>query len=158
MARQDSTSTSPSEADAHDHEIREYQHHLVLAEQKAQEDYDKTLIFLAGGALAISFAFVDTIAAGPPFDAVILLTLSWSGWSSSLATILGSFWLSRLALRRALVDSLNGTTGDPNNPGGGLATATQWANAIAGILFLIGLVLMGIFVILNIETSMPPQS
>jgi len=38
--------------------LQEYRTHLVAAEQKAQEDYDKTVISLSGGALGISFAFI----------------------------------------------------------------------------------------------------
>lgn len=32
-----------------DQEIRDYRQHFVLAEQKAQEDYDKAVLALSGG-------------------------------------------------------------------------------------------------------------
>lgn len=150
------SSPAPEDDGDYKRQLREYQRHLVLAEQKAQEDYDKTLVFLAGGSLAISFAFLDTITTGPPFASVVWLIVSWSLWALSLTTVLGSFWLSRLALRRALIVSLDETTSDVDNPAGSLGTVTQWANAVAGILFVGGLFFIGKFVILNIGATSGP--
>ena len=44
-----------------DKTLQEYRAHLVSAAQKAQEDFDKTLLALSGGALGVSFAFVKDI-------------------------------------------------------------------------------------------------
>ncbi|WP_134984071.1 hypothetical protein [Xanthomonas axonopodis] len=46
----------------------EYRQWLVVAEQKAQEDYDKTVLTLSGGALGISFAFVKDIVGQNPIQ------------------------------------------------------------------------------------------
>ena len=59
-----------------DESLKEYRSHLILAEQKAQEDYDKTVVFLSGGALGISFAFVkDFIGTGP------MVSQNWLIWA-----------------------------------------------------------------------------
>ena len=39
----------------------EYRNGLIAAEQKSQDDYDKTIISLSGGALAISVVFIKDI-------------------------------------------------------------------------------------------------
>lgn len=129
----------------------EYRQHLVLAEQKAQEDYDKTLIYLSGGALGISFAFIDKLTAGPPFAWQWLLFLAWTSWVVSLVIMLASFLLSREALRCAIEEVDQNKVG--SRPGGIFTKWTEVFNRLGGICFLIGLVTIGIFVWINLGTT-----
>ncbi|MDD5774068.1 MAG: hypothetical protein PHX78_11450 [bacterium] len=95
-------------------ELREYRNHLVAAEQKAQEDFDKTVLSLSGGALGISFAFIKDIVGAGPFEKLFFLLFSWISWSSSIIIVLLSFFFSHLALRQAInqVDKKISTTSD----------------------------------------------
>ena len=129
----------------------EYRQHLVLAEQKAQEDYDKTLIYLSGGALGISFAFIDRLTVGPPFAWQLLLFSAWGLWIASLVIMLLSFLFSRAALRRAIEEVDQNKVG--SRPGGIFAKWTEAFNSLGGVCFLIGLVTIGIFVWINLGTT-----
>ena len=132
----------------------EYRQHLVLARQKAQEDYDKTLIYLSGGALGISFAFIDKLTDGPPFAWQCLLFIAWGSWIASLVIMLLSFRSSRAALERAIeeVDNYTVDTVD-KRPGGIFAVVTEHANWLGLFTFLAGLVAIGVFVWKNLGST-----
>lgn len=121
-----------------------YREHLLACEQKSQESYDKTLLTLSGGALAISFAFVENFIAKRPIENAGTLTAAWVCWAGSLALLLASFYISVFAFRRTLMDFDDGHP--MKEPGG---TSGYWVdalNAVGGILFIAGLILMFIFV------------
>ncbi len=80
-----------------------YRNHLVLAEQKSQDDFDKTVLSLSGGALGISFAFVKDMIGENPIVHPTWLWLSWVIWAFSSLAVLASFFMSHLA--RAAVAS-----------------------------------------------------
>ncbi len=63
-----------------DTQIQEYREHLVLADRKAQESYDKTVLSLLSGALGISFAFVDGFLQGDTVDNTACLVTWWVWW------------------------------------------------------------------------------
>src|SRR5262245_17256947 len=83
-------------------ELSEYRRHLVSAEQKTQDDYDKTVLTLSGGALGISFAFVDKFIRQGPTIRPDLLVAAWTAWVASVGLVLVSFYVSGLALRKAI--------------------------------------------------------
>ena len=132
-----------------DEPLREYRQYLLLAEQKAQDAYDKTILSLSGGALGISFAFIDKFLTGHSVAHPSCLVSSWAVWASSVALILTSHLFSGQSLRRAIKQT------DANQiykqtPGGGWARLTAFCNIAAGITFLAGVVLMILFVYANI--------
>jgi hypothetical protein len=127
----------------------EYRQWLVLAEQKAQEDYDKTVLTLSGGALGISFAFVKDIVGTNPITHSSWLVASWVLWAMSTAAMLGSFFVSRLALRKAILQCDDGTI-FCKPPGGFYTVLTRWLNVGGAILFLLGVCFMAAFVQSNI--------
>ena len=132
-----------------DKELTEYRVHLIEAGQKAQEDFDKTVLMLAGGALAVSFAFVKDLIGPGPISSKALLVLSWVCWSGSLTAVLLSYYASYLTLRKAIKQIDAGER--PPNPGGRLRLLTLVLNALGGLLFLTGVVLMIVFVWFNLE-------
>jgi hypothetical protein len=127
----------------------EYRQWLVVAEQKAQEDYDKTVLTLSGGALGISFAFVKDIVGSGPIQNSSWLVGAWALWALSTSAMLGSFFVSRLALRRAIVQCDDGTI-FCKPPGGFYTRLTRWLNGSGAVLFLLGVCLMAAFVNVNI--------
>ncbi len=131
-------------------DLKEYRSYLVNAEQKSQEDYDKTVLSLSAGALGISFAFLkDMIGPGPILHKSYLFG-AWMCWGISSSVVLFSFFASNLALRRAIKQVDEGTI-YKQRPGGWFDTLTAILNALGGVLFLVGVVLIALFVLNNLE-------
>lgn len=127
----------------------DYRQWLVVAEQKAQEDYDKTVLTLSGGALGISFAFVQDIVGEGPIQHSSWLVAAWIFWALSTSAMLGSFFVSRLALRKAILQCDDGSI-FCKPPGGFYTYLTRWLNGSGALLFLLGVCFMAAFVKTNI--------
>ncbi len=130
-------------------ELKEYRNHLILAEQKAQEDYDKTIIALSGGGLGISFAFLENVVGANAIISSRLLFSSWFCWAISILCVLASYFTSHLALRSAIKQVDDGTIYQ-KCPGGCINLITKFCNALGGLLFFVGVILMVLFVYKNI--------
>ena len=127
----------------------EYRNNLIQAEQKSQDDYDKSIISLSGGALGISLVFYkEVIGSNTPLHHELLIW-SWGIWAASIAAVVVSYFLSRLSLRKAIEQT------DKNDFSGGVGGwAARWtslANALSGVLFVIGIGLFITFLSYNIE-------
>ncbi len=132
-----------------DPRLEEYRKHCVTAEQKAQEDFDKSVLTLSGGGLGISFAFIkDLLGPGPIVHTALLFT-AWLAWGISIVSTLGSFFLSQLALRTAIRQVDDGTIVD-QYPGRAYARGTVALNALGGVMFLVGVVFIVWFVAVNL--------
>lgn len=129
-------------SNAHNSSLADYRQHLVLAQQKAQDDYDKTLVLLAGGALGLSFS--KYVGAGAAHPSVWLLS-AWICWGISLTIVLASFLLSHRALRRA-IEQTDARTVHTERVGGRWSTALNIFNFSAGGFFVVGIFLMVVFV------------
>ncbi|MCP4975082.1 MAG: hypothetical protein GY931_02890 [Maribacter sp.] len=114
-----------------------YRNLLQEAEQKIGEGYDKTLIALSGGALAISVTFIKEIVGSSKIIEKAFLGLAWGSWALSLTSLLFAFYFGSLAYRYA-IKALDQDRLDNTNPGGLFSTLTRWLNAIGGISFLVG--------------------
>jgi len=134
---------------AMDDQLHAYRQHLVLAEQKAQEVYDKTVLSLSGGALGISFAFVDKFLTGDTVYGKAYLVSAWFCWGLSVAVVLASHFFSQRALRRAIEQVDQGEI-YIRAPGGVFSRITDICNTAGGALFLIGLVMMILFIDTNL--------
>jgi len=124
----------------------EYRRQLIALEQKAQESYDKTLLSLSGGALGVSFAFVTGFVERGSMQASGLLIGAWFSWALSLASTLASHFTGQAALRRAIQELDSGRSAR----GGCYDRFTAILNAAAGLFFLAGVALVGIFVWRNV--------
>ena len=133
-----------------DEDLRQYRNHLVTAEQKSQEDFDKTLITLSGGALGISFAFVKDVIGNSPMLSAYLLIWAWMSWTLSLACTLFSYYSSHWALRHAIKQVDAGTI-YTQRPGGWSGKVTVVLNIVGGILFIVGVGLIIFFVFRNVR-------
>jgi hypothetical protein len=109
--------------------------HLVEGRRKAQEDYDKTLVLLAGGALALSLAFLHQIVADKPAHDLCALACGWGLLVGSLVSTLASYSVSRVALIEAI------RRFDRGDRSAGLdiwTIGTEMLNVLAGLLFVAG--------------------
>jgi hypothetical protein len=132
-----------------DESLKDYRSRLEVLEQKAQEDFDKTVLSLSGGALGISFAFVKDIVGSAITTNPLLLFLSWLCWGLSVMFVLISYYTSHLALRKAIKQVDTGKI-RVSQPGGIADLVTALCNALGGILFIVGVVLISTFVWLNL--------
>ena len=124
--------------------LADYRTFLVAAEQKSQEDFDKTVLALSGGALGISFTFLKDVIGTNPISDPELLFGAWVSWALSTFSVLFSYYLSHLALRRAISQVDQGTI-YKQRPGGALALCTAALNAAGAILFLAGVLSITLF-------------
>jgi len=132
--------------------MAEYRKWLVAAEQKSQEDFDKTVLTLSGGALGISFAFLKDIVGPQPIVLSGFLLAAWFAWAFSTFSVLTSYYLSHLALRRAIGQVDDGTI-FKQPPGGVFACLTAILNGIGAVLFLIGVCCITVFAVANLPTK-----
>jgi hypothetical protein len=142
---------STSQGATHKQDLSEYRKLLVSAEKDSQEQFDKTVLSLSGGALGISFIFLKDVIGSSPVLGPALLMGAWIAWGLSSMVVLASFYLSHLALRRAIMQVDRGTIGE-QRAGGGFAIATAILNATGAILFFIGVVLIVAFANANLST------
>jgi hypothetical protein len=127
----------------------EYRKFLVAAEQKAQEDFDKTVLSLSGGALGISFVFLKDVIGAQPIKLPDLLLGAWVCWGLSTLFVLASFFLSHLALRHA-IRQVDESTINSKTPGGMYAYATATFNIMGAVLFFVGVCSITLFAGANI--------
>jgi hypothetical protein len=127
----------------------EYRNQLIENEKDAQATYDKTLVTLSGGALGISFAFIDNIVGGDAMIDQWALFGAWIGWTGSLGCILFSY-VSSVHSFRVLIDQVDKNQVNVNNLGGLAAKITFWLNALSGFFFIVGVFLMAYFVWRNL--------
>jgi hypothetical protein len=136
----------------HPDAMAEYRTWLVAAEQKSQEDFDKTVLTLSGGALGISFAFLKDIVGPQPIVLSGFLLAAWFAWAFSTFSVLTSYYLSHWALRRAIGQVDDGTI-FKQPPGGVFARLTAVLNATGAILFLVGVCCITVFAVANLPTK-----
>ncbi len=134
----------------------EYRQWLLAAEQKSQEDFDKTVLSLSGGALGISFVFLKDVIGPHPIALSGVLLGAWFSWAFSTFSILASYYLSHLALRRAISQIDDGTIYE-KPPGGAFAIWTATLNAIGAILFLAGVCCITVFAGANLSSKGAPS-
>lgn len=142
-----------------DKALEDYRTHLITAEQKAQEDFDKTVVSLSGGALGISFAFLKDIVGNHPIAHKGLLFTAWISWGLSISLVLSSYFTSHLALCKS-IDQIDNAVRNSNinqiytqRAGGRFSLITSILNAVGGLLFFVGILFIAVFVWHNLETK-----
>ena len=65
----------------------EYRNQLVEAEKDAQSSYDKSLVSLSGGGIAISFAFAENFLKESSLHHTEFLLAAWLCWGISVTAV-----------------------------------------------------------------------
>ncbi len=130
----------------------DYRKHLVTADQKSQEDFDKTVLSLSGGALGISFVFLKDVIGPNPIHSPELLFAAWVAWGASTFCVLLSYYLSHLAIR-AVIRQIDQDKLHLEKTGGSYSTATATLNVAGAVLFLIGVVTITLFANSNLKSK-----
>ena len=127
-----------------------YRDALIALEQKSQAKYDRLAVTLSGGALGISFVFVERFVGDDPSHTLWALMVAWASWVCSLALVLGSHFFSTRALRKA-VAQVDDSTINKERAGGTYDRILVCLNAFGGVMFILGVFFAGVFVWYNLE-------
>ena len=148
------TDPEPMEPEPED-DLSDYRKHLQAAEQKSQEDFDKTVLSLSGGALGISFVFLKDVIGPNPIIEPGLLFVAWVAWGTSTFCVLASYYASHLALRKA-IKQIDSKTIRTEKAGGWFRPVTATLNAAGAILFLVGVCTITLFANANLKSKEKP--
>jgi hypothetical protein len=127
-----------------------YRATLLELRREAQNNYDRYLLSLSGGALGLSIAFIKDIVRTNPALGVTFALVAWGLWTLSLLAVLASFFTSKQALDLAIRQVDNEPRSD-SRLGGKFDKATAVLNLIAGLSFLVGTGFFVYFVSLNLR-------
>lgn len=115
--------------------------------------FDKSVLAVSGGALAISIANVDKISAGPS-GFTQLLVFSWLAFGLSIVSNITSYWTGTKDAERELEKiAARVERGAPYEIGNRYRTATYSLNFLALSLFCAGVILLSIHAYYNMEVS-----
>ena len=131
-------------------ERQKYRDTLIELEQKSQTEYDRLIVMLSGGALGISFAFVDRFVGDDPPRVLLALVVAWGAWTGSLACVLWSHYTSVKSMRKAVMQVDNDEL-DKDRVGGNYDCFLEILNPLGGVLFIIGAISAGVFVSCNVR-------
>jgi hypothetical protein len=133
-------------------ELDQYRQGLIDTQRKLNESYDKLLVTLSGGALALSIAFLKDVIGSNEIVNPSLLLISWACFVVSLAAILGEILFGIHAHKNAIKQIDDGTIYEQKVGGksSNLSTILHWSAAAS---LLVGLVLISIFAFYNLGGS-----
>jgi hypothetical protein len=118
----------------------------VQADHDASQDYDKTVLTLATGTLALSVTFAHDIAPKPIPGSSILLACAWLALGLSAVFVLVSLLTSQQCIRDQIDDIDHGRNVAPH---GLAARATGFLNVGSGVLLITGLIAFAWFALAN---------
>lgn len=136
----------------YDQELLCYRAELIAIKNKLHENYDKLVVALSGGALALSITFLKDLV---EFDNILfpyLLIISWGFFVASIACVLLEILFGIEAQKRAIKQTDDGSI-YISKPGGWLSGATVLLRYSAAILVLLGLLSISIFSFCNINSN-----
>jgi len=139
-----------------DAENLEHRKLLISTQHQLNDNYDKLVVTLSGGALALSITFLKDIVTLTEANYVVLLVMSWALFIISLAAILGEILFGIEAYKKA-VDQLDDSTIMTEKVGGWYSEWVKWFGRIAAICLLLGLLSLSIFVYLNVGKNDEPR-
>ena len=148
--------TDERRPDQHGQTQREkYREYLVSTKQKSQQAHDDGILKVCGGALGVSFAFVNSFVEGPPLGRWLLM-LAWVSWGLALAVVILSHRHSTLAADAAIAkhDAQGAQIAASDRTGPGPEDSrsnriVRTLNRYGWFLFVLGMTSLGAFIYLN---------
>ena len=130
-----------------------YRDLLMSSSQAAQSYYDRIIVALSGGGMCVLLWFMFNI---PKSDIVVLprlLVYACLAWGCSLIVAIASHFTGIASIEKAIyqVDYDRKSLYEGNGAGGYLSNITDWLNYASGFLFILGLLIMGVFVAVNLR-------
>ena len=136
--------------------LQRYRDHCVEAAQKAQDSYDRAVLSLSGGGLAVSLVFLKDVIGTRDLISRDLLLSGWILWVLSILAVLASHFFSQRALTTA-VSQVDAGTIHKESPGRFSTKLTIGMNLVSGLTFLGGTFLMLWFVLDNMLIANAPK-
>jgi hypothetical protein len=173
-------SNSPETAEMHNKVVRHYNEQRRYLGERIDEltetgatvagQLDRTLISLSGGALIFSMTFVDKIA--PARLAPWLLFAAWCAFGLCMLSVMFSMQSNQRAATKA-IENLSTVFSDLDKaeieafktgrlvnvaPGPAIQSKITGVFNVAGMLaFIVGLTMLGLFIVYNIRHAPPPR-
>jgi hypothetical protein len=129
--------------------LNDYRKGLIDVQVKLGESYDKLIITLSGGALALSITFLKDIVTLNNIVYPLLLISAWGLFVISLSCILGEILFGIKAYKKAIKQIDDGTIYD-EKVGGKASSISNYLQLSAAITLIAGLLLISLFAFLNI--------
>lgn len=130
-------------------EHSEYKAWLRETEQKLSENFDKTMLAIAGGALGLSITFIKDIIGKGEMLHGWLLVLSWAALTACIILMLWAFHMGLKAYRKAQ-DQVDSGSIENETPGGFFSAILNGLNYISISLLSVGLICLFTFSYINL--------
>jgi hypothetical protein len=121
-----------------------------LTERERIDQFGKTILTLTSGAFAVSFIFLKDVIKPADTTNKGCLIAAWVLWSAAMLCTLLSFYTSHLAARHAQKLFRRGLRGQDLVEACPMEKVTRSLNPLAGVWFMVGLILMVVFVATNL--------
>jgi hypothetical protein len=135
-----------------DKSLLKYRHDLIQAVFKLNENYDKLIITLAGGALGLSLVFIRDFVGDEQIQNTTLLILSWFFFILCLIAILIALLFGIEAHKKA-IKQVDSDTIYVEKPGGLFSVLTTVLHYSGTVFLITGFILMVSFVYTNLEVK-----
>jgi hypothetical protein len=122
----------------------------TLTERESIDQFGKTILALTSGAFVVSFIFLKDVIKPADTTNKGCLVAAWVFWSAAMLCMLLSFYTSQLATRHAQKLFSRGLRGLDLVEASRIDKVTRSLNPLAGAWFMVGLVLMIVFVATNL--------
>ena len=130
-------------------DMKLYREGLVETQRKLNESYDKLIIMLSGGSLALSITFLKDIIGSNEINFPLLLLIAWGLFVLSLTSILSEILFGIKAHKNAINQVDNGTI-HKEKVGGKSSFWSSAAHWVASISLVLGLLFISSFAFFNI--------
>jgi hypothetical protein len=114
------------------------------------DQFGKTILTLTGGAFAVSFIFLRDVMKPADTANKGCLVAAWALWSAAMLCALVGLYASQVAPRHAQKLFNRGLRGPDLVEACLMDKVTQSLNPLAGVWFMVGLILMIVFVATNL--------
>ena len=123
---------------------------LIDAERETAQQFDKAILTLAAGALALSITFITQIAPHPKSQSIYFLIVAWVLFSFSILSTLISFLISQAACRRQREILDQDISEKEHKIKNNAADWTNRLNYLSIAFFILGIVFLIIFSAINL--------
>jgi len=129
--------------------LNKYREGLIETQQKLNESYDKLLITLSGGSLALSITFLKDVIGLNDISHTYLLLIAWGLFVLSITSILGEILFGIKAYKKAIKQIDNDTIYE-EKVGGKSSSLSSLLHYVAAISLVLGLIFISVFTFFNI--------
>lgn len=133
-----------------DAEEQAFLNSCTLTERESTDQFGKTILALTSGAFAVSFILLKDVIKPADTANKACLIAAWVLWSAAMLCTLLSLYTSHLAPRRAQKLFSRGLRGLDLVEASRIGKVTRSLNPLAGVWFMVGLILMIVFVATNL--------